>query len=92
MSSLSVQVLAKDADSEHFGRVSYLITNDETAFTVGEDGWIITSEMLDQEAVRFRRSCFSINWRYPSCLARSVIDRCIRDLYTGQQYSYFQML
>uniref|UniRef100_A0AAF5PQC7 Cadherin domain-containing protein n=2 Tax=Wuchereria bancrofti TaxID=6293 RepID=A0AAF5PQC7_WUCBA len=44
-----VQVLANDPDSEHFGRVSYLITNDAVGFTIGEDGWITTTEMLDRE-------------------------------------------
>ncbi|KAL4002923.1 Cadherin domain family protein [Acanthocheilonema viteae] len=44
-----VQVLANDPDSEHFGRVSYLIINDTAPFTVGEDGWITTTEILDRE-------------------------------------------
>ncbi|EJW75342.1 hypothetical protein WUBG_13746, partial [Wuchereria bancrofti] len=43
------KVLANDPDSEHFGRVSYLITNDAVGFTIGEDGWITTTEMLDRE-------------------------------------------
>ncbi|CAG9538889.1 unnamed protein product [Cercopithifilaria johnstoni] len=45
-----VQVLANDPDSEHFGRVSYLITNSAAPFTIGEDGWITTTEMFDREA------------------------------------------
>ncbi|VDK86986.1 unnamed protein product, partial [Litomosoides sigmodontis] len=51
-----VQVLANDPDSEHFGRVSYLITDDAAPFAVGGDGWITTTEMLDREMVWFCRS------------------------------------
>uniref|UniRef100_A0A0R3RMV0 Cadherin domain protein n=1 Tax=Elaeophora elaphi TaxID=1147741 RepID=A0A0R3RMV0_9BILA len=45
-----VQVLANDPDSEHFGLVSYLIANDTVPFTIEEDGWITTTEVLDREA------------------------------------------
>uniref|UniRef100_A0A915PC44 Uncharacterized protein n=1 Tax=Setaria digitata TaxID=48799 RepID=A0A915PC44_9BILA len=50
-----VQVLANDPDSEHFGRVSYLITNDTIPFAIGEDGWIITTERLDREVKSVHR-------------------------------------
>ncbi|VDN03543.1 unnamed protein product [Thelazia callipaeda] len=50
-----LQLVANDPDSEHFGRVSYFIDNDATAFTIAEDGWISTLEMLDREVKSIHR-------------------------------------
>ncbi|VDM51425.1 unnamed protein product [Toxocara canis] len=44
-----VQVTANDPDSEHFGRVTYSLTDDSHMFTIDDHGWIIVDAKLDRE-------------------------------------------
>ncbi|EJD75084.1 cadherin domain-containing protein [Loa loa] len=75
-----VQVLANDPDSEHFGRVSYLITNDVAAFTIGEDGWITTTEMLDREAKStYRLTVKAVDGGTPPLSDSTIVEIEIED-------------
>lgn len=47
------QVLARDADSEHFGKVSYTLSSDHSPFfTITDDGWLLLAKPVDYESVK----------------------------------------
>ncbi|OZC11535.1 hypothetical protein X798_01393 [Onchocerca flexuosa] len=75
-----LQVLANDPDSEHFGRVSYLITNDVSAFTIREDGWIMTTEMLDREMKStYRLTVKAVDGGTPSLSDSTIVEIDVED-------------
>ncbi|MCP9259219.1 BMA-PRK-1 [Dirofilaria immitis] len=75
-----LDVLANDLDSEHFGRVSYLITNDVATFTIGEDGWITTTEMLDREVEStYRLIVKAIDGGTPPLFDSTVVEIDVKD-------------
>lgn len=53
-----LQIKATDADSEHFGRVSYTLKSDnemnnDDYLSVNDDGWILLNKDIDYEKVLF---------------------------------------
>ncbi|CAB3403624.1 unnamed protein product [Caenorhabditis bovis] len=46
-----LMVKANDKDSEHFGRVSYSISDQKVPFAIGDDGWIVVNGTIDYETV-----------------------------------------
>ncbi len=46
-----IQVTAHDADSEHFGRVSYALTGDSAYFDIDNAGWVTVKKEIDRERV-----------------------------------------
>ncbi|KAH7713891.1 Cadherin domain containing protein [Aphelenchoides avenae] len=47
------EVLARDADSEHFGKVSYTLSGDDSSFfTITDDGWLLLAKPADYEKTK----------------------------------------
>lgn len=48
---LVLKMVATDADSEQYGRVTYRLSGGEGVFSISEDGWILVSGEVDREKV-----------------------------------------
>lgn len=53
--SHSLQVIARDADSGEFGRLSYKLTSPGEEFAIDNDGWITVKSSIDRETTSAHR-------------------------------------